>query len=66
METRNCPNCNGLMYHSSDMENPYPDGKDGDLTPYWQCEDCGFIVDNHRPTPGDFTNNLFKEGNANT
>ena len=38
METRKC-DCGGLMHHSSDMENP------GGGEPFFQCEDCGEIVD---------------------
>src|ERR1035437_2980654 len=38
METTKCA-CGGLMHHSSEMENP------GVGAPFYQCEDCGEIID---------------------
>jgi len=42
-ETRICE-CGGTMHHSDDMENPF-DQTTGDCRPFFQCEDCGEIVD---------------------
>ena len=41
-ETRICE-CGGTMHHSDDMENPF-DSPTGDCKPFFQCEDCGEIV----------------------
>jgi len=38
-----CPQCSGTMYHSDDMENPF--AGDDDKTPFYQCEDCSYVMD---------------------
>jgi len=43
METKKCKCCGGIMYHSSDMEDPCDGGH-----PFFQCEQCGELVDDKR------------------
>ncbi len=47
MKTRTCT-CGGTMIHSDDMENPFAAGDD--KTPFWQCEECGVILQDRMNT----------------
>lgn len=42
METQIC-DCEGIMWHSADMENPC--GAVDKEVPFYQCEQCGEIIE---------------------
>ena len=41
MKTLICKHCGGIMYHSDNMNDPFPPGDNIDKTPYYQCASCG-------------------------
>ena len=53
MDTKQCK-CSGTMHYSANMDDPFPRG--ADRAPYWQCEQCGAILEeiNTKHTPGPY------------
>ncbi len=61
MDTKACT-CGGIMTHSDDMGDP--NSGSSDKTPFWQCEDCGAILNDTTENTGDESDILLRHLDA--